>query len=94
MGGRDQLTDRVLECANRVAGTRLSMPVDGDLTLEAFGFDSLSAFAFVIELEETCGLVFDETLLEAGQSHSIRSLAALIAEGSRDSSLGQTRPPG
>jgi hypothetical protein len=36
----------------------------------------------MIELEETCGLVFDETLLEPGRLDGIRSLAALIARQS------------
>ena len=75
----DELVDRVLDCANRVAGTRLSLQDSGDVALDAFGFDSLSAFAFMIELEETCGLAFDETLLEPGRLQTIRSVAALIA---------------
>jgi acyl carrier protein len=78
----DDLADRVLDCANRVAGTQLRLPDDDDLALDAFGFDSLSLFAFMIELEETCGLVFDETLLEPGRLDGIRSLAALIARQS------------
>jgi acyl carrier protein len=75
----DELVDRVLSCANRVAGTALRVSDDDDVALEVFGFDSLSAFAFMIELEETCGLVFDESLLEPGRLVSIRSVAALIA---------------
>lgn len=78
----DELADRVLNCANRVAGTRLRLPDDDDLALDAFGFDSLSLFAFMIELEETCALVFDETLLEPGRLDSIRSIVALIARQS------------
>ena len=46
----DNLTARVLDSANRVAGTNLSLPPDGDLPLEAFGFDSLTFFAFVLDL--------------------------------------------
>jgi len=72
------LANRVLDCANRVAGTDLRLPDDGDLALDAFGFDSLSLFAFMLELEETCGLVFDETLLEPGRLDSIRSIVVLI----------------
>ena len=75
----DELVDRVLACANRVAGTKLRIGQDGDLALAVFRFDSLSAFAFMIELEETCGLAFDESLLEPGRLKSIRSVAALIA---------------
>jgi acyl carrier protein len=78
----DRLVYRVLWCANRVAGTELRMPDDGDLALDAFGFDSLSAFAFVLELEETCGLAFDEALLEPGRLGSVRSVAVLIARQS------------
>ena len=47
--------------------------------LEAFGFDSLSLFAFILELERTCGLKFDDTLLNHQQLRSVRSVAALIA---------------
>lgn len=78
----DGLVYQVLWCANRVAGTELRMPDDGDLALDAFGFDSLSAFAFMLELEETCGLAFDEALLEPGRLVSLRSVAVLIARQS------------
>lgn len=75
---RDQLVNRVLECANRAAGTSFSLPPGGDFPLEAFHFDSLSLFAFILELERTCGIKFDETLLNHEQVRSIRSTAALI----------------
>lgn len=74
-----ELANRVLECANRVTGASLSLPPDGDLPLEAFRFDSLSLFAFILELERTCGLKFDNTLLIHQQLRSVRSVAALIA---------------
>jgi acyl carrier protein len=67
-----------LECANRVAGTSLELPHDGDLPLEAFGFDSLSLFAFILELEVECGVDFDEALLQLEDRRSIRSVAAAI----------------
>jgi hypothetical protein len=79
MEKRDELANRVLECANRVAGTSLSLPQGGDVPLEAFCFDSLSLFAFILELEGTCGIKFDETLLNHEQVRSIRSTAAFIA---------------
>jgi phosphopantetheine binding protein len=75
---RDELVSRVLECANRVAGTSLSLPQRGDVPLEAFEFDSLSLFAFILELERTCGIKFDETLLNHEGLASVRSTAALI----------------
>ena len=78
METRDQLVNRVLECANRVAGPSLSLPPGGDVPLEAFHFDSLSLFAFILELEGTCGIKFDETLINYDQVRSIRSTAALI----------------
>jgi hypothetical protein len=74
----DGPVDLVLDCANRVAGTALHLPPGGDLPLEAFEFDSLSAFAFVLELERLCGLAFDERLLNLEELHSIRSVAALV----------------
>ena len=41
------LVDRVLECANRVAGTTISLQPGGDLPLRAFGFDSFDFFDFI-----------------------------------------------
>jgi Phosphopantetheine attachment site len=79
MEARDDLVERVLDCANRVSGNLLSLPAGGDLPLEAFGFDSLSAFAFILELETTCGFEFDEALLDPEGQRSVRSVAALIA---------------
>ena len=74
----DNLTARVLDSANRVAGTNLSLPPDGDLPVEAFGFDSLSFFAFILDLERSCGIKFDDTLLNHEHLRSICSAAALI----------------
>jgi acyl carrier protein len=88
MDKRNDLVVRVLDCANRVSGNALSLPVDGDLPLEAFGFDSLSAFAFILELEATCGFEFDEALLDPQSRRSIRSVAALISSRSAQSSEG------
>jgi hypothetical protein len=76
----DEPVHRVLDCANRVAGTALSLPAEGgDIPLQAFGFDSLSVFAFVLELEATCGIKFDEALLLDDRVRSIRSIAALVS---------------
>jgi acyl carrier protein len=73
-----ELTRRVLECANKVAGTSLSMPPDGDIPLEAFQLDSLSLFAFMVELESSCGLDFDDALSNYEQLRSVRSTAEFI----------------
>jgi len=81
------LVDRVLECANRVAGTMFWLPPGGDLPLKEFGFDSLSAFAFVLELESQFGLAFDESNLDIEELHSIRSVAAVVLRS-------QTQPGG
>jgi len=74
----DALVDRVLDCANRTAGTTFSLPPGDDLSLSEFDFDSLSAFAFIIELESQFGLAFDEGNLDIEELHSIRSVAALV----------------
>ena len=74
----DILLGQVLDCANRAAGTSLSLPSDGDVPLEAFAFDSLSLFGFLLELERVCGMKFDDALLANEQLRSIRSTAALI----------------
>ena len=74
----EDLLSRVLECANLAAGTSFSLPPGGDLPLEAFQLDSLSLFAFLLELERKCGLKFDESMLDQGEFQSIRSAAALI----------------
>ena len=88
----DVLVDRVLECANRVAGTALSLPPGDDLPLKEFGFDSLSAFAFVLELETRFGLVFDESNLDLEELHSIRSVAAVVLRSQTPSSGVRDQP--
>lgn len=75
---RDDLVNRIMACANRVAGTSLVLPPDGDLPLDAFRFDSLSLFAFLLELERECGIKFDEMLLDHEKLRSIRMTTALI----------------
>ena len=74
-----ELVARVLGCANKVAGVALELPPEGDLPLEAFGLDSLSLFAFLVEIENNFGVQFDEALLNDGELKTIRSTAAFIA---------------
>lgn len=76
---QEALVGRVLACANEVAGMALTMPPDGDVLLEAFEFDSLSLFAFILELERATGVQFDEVFLHHEHLHSVRSTAAVIA---------------
>lgn len=83
---QESLVDQVLACANGVAGMSLTMPPDGDVLLEAFEFDSLSLFAFILELERATGVQFDEVFLHHERLHSVRSTAAVIA------SLREARP--
>jgi acyl carrier protein len=78
MKTQEDLLTTVLDCANRVAGTSLRMPSDGDIPLEAFEFDSLSLLAFILELERACGIAFDDALLDYERLRSIRSTTALI----------------
>lgn len=75
----DRLAEEVLGCANRVAGTALSLPAGGDIALEAFAFDSLSLFAFILELERACGIQLDDAILNHDHLLSVRSTAALVA---------------
>jgi acyl carrier protein len=74
----ETVQEEVLACANRVAGTSLVLSSDGDLSIDAFAFDSLTLFAFMLELESTFGVSFDHLLREPQQALTIRSLAALI----------------
>jgi acyl carrier protein len=78
MKTQEELLSAVLDCANRIAGTSFRMPMDGDIPLEAFGFDSLSLMAFILELERACGIAFDDALLDYERLHSIRSTTTLI----------------
>ena len=78
-GVEGQLVDEVLGCANKVAGTALSLPPGGDIALEAFAFDSLSLFAFILELERACGIQLDDAILNHEHLRSVRSTAALVA---------------
>jgi acyl carrier protein len=90
----ETLPTRVLACANRVAGTTLSLPPDGDLPIEAFGFDSLTLFAFILELERTCGIKFDDALLNHQQFSSIRTTSALIESSGEASAERNPVNPG
>jgi hypothetical protein len=76
-----QLLDNILQCANRAAGTSLSLPPDGDVPISAFAFDSLSLFVFLLELERVVGIKFDESLYAHERLPSTRSVAALIGGG-------------
>jgi acyl carrier protein len=82
MKTEQELVQDVLACANKVAGTSLSVTLDGDLPLEAFNFDSLGLFAFILELEQKCGIAFDDALLNHERLRSVRSAAALIVSSS------------
>ena len=77
----DDLADQILQCANRAAGTSLMLPPGGDILLEAFAFDSLSLFSFLLELERACGVKFDDALLAHEQLSSIRATVAFIRDG-------------
>jgi len=79
MKTEQELVDDVLSCANKVAGTSKCMPPEEDITLEAFHFDSLGLFAFILELEQTCGIEFDDAFINHERLRSIRSVAALVA---------------
>ena len=48
MKTEQELVNDVLSCANRVAGTSMCIPPEEDITLEAFHFDSLGLFAFIL----------------------------------------------
>jgi len=74
-----ELMSRVLQCANKAAGTALTFGPEGDLPLEAFHLDSLSLFAFMVEVENTCGIDFDEVLQNPEHLTTIRSTATFIA---------------
>jgi acyl carrier protein len=87
MTSQAELAQHVLDCANRITKKTLHLPPDGDLPLDAFGFDSLSFFGYLLELERTCGVGFDSILLHQEQLGTIRSTAALIAaaaEGAKE----------
>jgi acyl carrier protein len=84
----EELAQRVLGCANRNVQKSLELPPDGDLALGDFGFDSLSLFAFLLELERTCGMKFDDALMNQEQLGSIRSAAALIASRKNAAAAG------
>ena len=80
------LAQRVLECANKAAGTAFLLPPDEDIALEAFHFDSLTLFAFMIELENACAIGFDDALTHQEHLRTVRSTARFIEryrEGSK-----------
>jgi acyl carrier protein len=81
-----ELEQRVLECANKAAGTALTLRAGEDIALEAFHFDSLSLFAFMIELENACAIEFDDSLTHQEHLRSVRSTADFIASRRRTAS--------
>jgi len=84
------MTKRVLDCANKVAGTSLKVEVDRDVELAAFNFDSLSVFAFLVELETSCGIEFDDALLNHEQLRTVGSTVDLIQARCRQNQTGLT----
>ena len=79
MKTEQELINDVLGCANRIAGTSMCMPPEEDISLEAFHFDSLGLFAFILELEQTCDIEFDDAFINHERLRTIRSVAALVA---------------
>ena len=90
MKTEQELVNDVLSCANRVAGTSMCIPPEEDITLEAFHFDSLGLFAFILELEQTCGIEFDDAFINHERLRSIRSVAALVASRFDPDQAGST----
>lgn len=78
-----ELLSRVLDCANRAAGTALTVEPEGDVPIAAFQLDSLGLFAFMVEVEKACGIGFDEILLHSESLRSVRSTAEFIASHRR-----------
>jgi len=74
-----EVTERLLACANSIARTNFSMGPGEDIPLEAFQLDSLSLFAFLVEVEKSFGIDFDEALLNIENLPTIRTTAAFIA---------------
>ncbi len=71
--------EQVLACANSIARTNFSMGPGEDIPLEEFHLDSLSLFAFLVEVEKTFGIDFDESLLNIDNLPTIRTTAAFIS---------------
>ena len=82
----DELIEQVLDCANRTARKAFAMTAGSDVPLQDFEFDSLTLFAFILELERTCGIQFDEILVHYEETGTIRSLAALVVRSRETSS--------
>jgi acyl carrier protein len=78
MGNDDAAARKIVDCANKVLGTSLSLAPGGDIPLKAFDFDSLSLFAFLLEINAAFGIDFDDLLAHEEQMVSVRSVAALI----------------
>ena len=74
-----ELRAQILRCANKAAGTALTLGSDGDLPLAAFQLDSLGLFAFMVEVEQTCGISFDDVLLNPEHLETIGTTAEFIA---------------
>jgi acyl carrier protein len=74
----EAVTQRVLACVNSIARTNFSLGPGEDISLEAFQLDSLSLFAFLVEVEKSFGIDFDEALLNIDNLPTIRTTAAFI----------------
>jgi len=87
----EALMSRVLACANKVSGKMLVLPEGSDLPLEAFQFDSLSIFAFMVELENEFGVSIDEALMNDTELRTLQSTASFVASrlaGSGNGAVG------
>ena len=74
----EEIVVRVLDAANKAAGTSLSIRVGGDIPIDDFHLDSLSLFAFMVELESSCAISLDDALESYDQLQSVRSTARAI----------------
>ena len=71
---------QVLECVNRNAGTTLTLPADGDLSMAQFGMNSFNTLAFIIDLERTFDMEVDESALTDGSLSSIYRVAQYVVD--------------
>ena len=74
----EEIAVKVLEAANKAAGTSLSIGAGADIPIDDFRLDSLSLFAFMAELESSCAIRLDDAIGNYDQLRSVRSTARAI----------------
>ena len=78
MAVSNDLATGVLAVLNRCAGTKLTLPPEGDIPLSRFGLTSFSTLSFIVDLERTFGIEVEEPALSDGSLDSLQHIVQYV----------------